>query len=100
MTPHEYERSKYIVKITDEDLVSRLLDGQCTEALLFGAADRIEGLNSKLAKAVAALREIESITVHSGVDINGVRSSAWRNAFEQAQSEARAVLCEIKGETK
>ena len=84
--------------MTDEELIVILRTGINGFEDDDRAADRIEELNAKLAKAVGALREIESITVHSGVDINGVRSSAWRNAFEQAQSEARAVLCEIKGE--
>jgi hypothetical protein len=50
----------------------------------------------KLDKAVETLREIESITVHSGGDINGVKASAWRDAFEQAHCKACAALAELK----
>ena len=50
----------------------------------------------KLDKAVEALREIKSITVHSGGDINGVKASAWRDAFEQAHCEACAALAELE----
>ena len=56
------------------------------------AADALD----KLAKAVEALREIKSITVHSGGDLNRVKASAWRDAFEQAHCEACAVLAELE----
>ena len=82
MTPHEYERSKYTLEIKSDDLVARLRAGQCAEVILFAAADRIEellgdlksvlsreaatqerhdnkmeALEAKLAKAVAALEQ-------------------------------------------
>ena len=60
-------------------------------------ADRVEQTEAKLAKAVEALREIKSITVHSGGDLNHVKASAWRDAFEQAHCEACAVLAELEG---
>lgn len=40
----------------------------------------------------AALREIDSITVHSGGDIHGVHPSFWEVAFKQAQDTARDAL--------
>jgi len=58
--------------------------------------DAKDAAEAKLAKAVEALREIESITVHSGGDINGVKASAWRDAFEQAHCEACAALTELE----
>lgn len=57
---------------------------------------RAKTAETKLAKAVEALREIESITVHSGGDINRVKASAWRDAFEQAHCEACAALTELE----
>ena len=54
-------------------------------------------LREKLAKAVEALREIKSITVHSVWGINGVNASAWRDAFEKAHCEACAALAELEG---
>ncbi len=40
----------------------------------------------------AALREIDSISVHSGGDIHGIHPSHWEAAFTQAQDAARAAL--------
>lgn len=54
-----------------------------------------ENLDATFARAKrleAALREIESITVHSGGEIHGVTADRWKLAFEQAQDEARAAL--------
>jgi len=45
---------------------------------------------------VVAVRLNENITVHSGGDINGVKASAWRGAFEQAHCEACAALTELE----
>ena len=49
---------------------------------------------TKIERLRAALREIESITVHSGGDIHGVHPSFWEVAFKQAQDTARAALKE------
>lgn len=49
------------------------------------AADRIERLE-------AALREIESIDVHSGGEIHGVTALQWELAFAHAQDVAREAL--------
>lgn len=114
MTPNEYERSKYALKITDEDLVARLLDGQCTEALLFGAADRIEklaaqlkmvlereaetqarhdskidALEAKLAKAVDVIKHLINIAPEGDED-------EWHIALD----DAAEALAKIKGKTK
>lgn len=52
---------------------------------------------AKVAKLVEALREIESIAVHSGGDVHGVHPDQWRAAFYQACCEARAALAEVEG---
>lgn len=117
MTPNEYERSKYALKITDEDLVSLFLDGQCTEALLFGAADRIEKLAAQLKMVLE--REAETQVRHdSKVDALEAKLAKAAKALEDladcvddgclcsemkmgaSVDEARATLAEIKGETK
>jgi Tfp pilus assembly protein PilN len=117
MTPNEYERSKYALKITDENLIFRLLDGQCTEALLFGAADRIkklaaqlkmvlereaetqarhdsevDALEAKLAKTVEALEDLADC-VDDGCFCSEMKMGA-------SVDKARATLAEIKGEPK
>lgn len=103
--------------MTDEELIARLrdapADGLGTENLCIAAADRIEALvkekddagikraaweleaktlQARVERLEAALREIESISVHSGGEIHGVTADHWKMAFEQAQDVASAAL--------
>lgn len=94
--------------MTDEELIAWVRNG-------FGntTADRIEALvrerdrwktdakfwenreNEAIKRAErleAAMREIESISVHSGGEVHGVTADHWKMAFEQAQNIARATL--------
>jgi hypothetical protein len=58
--------------------------------------ERAEAAEAEVARLTGYLREIESLTVHSGGDIHGVAPSAWRYAFGEARDIARAAL---KGDT-
>lgn len=97
--------------MTDEELIKRLRLLNEVDANV--AADRIEALVKDLGKAEdrervadhmaakylaraerleAALREIESIDVHSGGEIHGVTALQWELAFGHAQDVASAAL--------
>lgn len=103
--------------MTDEELIARLrdapADGLGTENLCIAAADRIEALVKERDDAVikraaweleaktqqaraerleAALREIESISVHSGGEVHGVTALQWELAFAHAQDVASSAL--------
>lgn len=100
--------------MTDEQLIARLRDfayfGTPTAAT---AADRIEALvkadraqvevverqaetiiriNARAERLEEALREIESISFHSGGEIHGVTAFQWEMAFGHAQDVASAAL--------
>jgi hypothetical protein len=64
------------------------------DSIAYAVSDAIAALPADpcVAKLVEALREIASITVHSGGDIHGVDRNMWKQAFCQAQDEARAAL--------
>lgn len=92
--------------MTDEELCALLRMSQWD--VRQKAADRIEalvnalrlvqtdGLHIKHARRAerleAALREIESIDVHSGGEIHGVTALQWELAFDHAQDVARTAL--------
>jgi len=101
--------------MTDEELIERLRWRK--ESLDAAAADRIEALvkdgaewatlaadyNDKFdaqkrraERLKAALREIESISVHSDGEIHGVTALRWELAFEQAQGTARDALIGVE----
>lgn len=107
--------------MTDAELIARLLhapaDGLGTENLCIAAADRIEALvkerdqwiercgrerafasshRVRAERLKAALREIESISVHSDGEIHGVTALRWELAFEQAQGTARDALIGVE----
>jgi len=93
--------------MTDEELIARLRDWPYQGETMAGeAADRIEALvnvrhadalellaaNIRAERLEAALREIESISVHSGGEVHGVTALQWELAFAHAQDIASAAL--------
>lgn len=100
--------------MTDEELI-RNLRNRCEweaadtiEALLKTTRAQVEvaekqaetiiRINARAEKLSAALREIESISVHSDGEIHGVTALRWELAFEQAQGTAREALRGIDNE--
>jgi hypothetical protein len=49
-------------------------------------------MRAEVERLRGALDIIDSISVHSGGEIHGVTASHWREAFQSAQSMARAAL--------
>jgi hypothetical protein len=83
--------------MSDNDMIRRGDALKCVgmwESLWDRTTDAIAALpaDPRVEKLVDALREIASITVHSGGDIHGVDRNMWKQAFCQAQDEARAAL--------
>lgn len=73
--------------MTDEELISTLWGGEVTLSTVAAAAVRIKDLNAKLAKAADVL----------------VQAVKWTEQYKWAApwpDDARAVLYEIKRETK
>ena len=83
--------------MSGNDLVKRLRNSKGWPTLGNAAADRIEELEGKLAKAVEALEYIESMTVHSGGEIHWVTALQWKLAFDEAKDVTRETLAELTG---
>ena len=61
-------------------------------------ADRIEELEAKLAKAVEALKKIET-GLPVGSSLFDGKNPLWRDAYRDLQRIARITIAELKGET-
>jgi hypothetical protein len=97
--------------MTDEELIKRLRSGVQDEDYSFGddpaiteaedimrdAADCIEQLNAKLAKAVDALAAVDQHekSAFFGVDWEKNKRASWRGVLRKV----RAVIKEITGDT-
>ena len=82
------DRIEALVKERDE--AKRLMQARHREML---AADGLMRKHQRRAERMeAALREIESISVHSGGEIHGVTALHWELAFGHAQDVASAAL--------
>ena len=62
-------------------------------------ADRIEKLEAKLAKAVEALKKIET-GLPVGSSLFDGKNPLWRDAYRDLQRIARITLAELKGEDR
>lgn len=51
-------------------------------------------LRARIAQLEAALRLIDSVSVHSGGDVHGVNPTQWEAALKEVQAMARAALGE------
>ena len=85
--------------MTDEELIARLRKYGTGRSVIAqncsAAADRIEALTAKLAKAVEALEFLEIAATGSGVP-----HPKERELLHDCIRKARATLAEIKGESK
>jgi hypothetical protein len=81
-----------------DDLVKRLRDDS-GDWLTDLAADRIEELKAKLAKAVEALKKIET-GLPVGSSLFDGKNPLWRDAYRDLQRIARITLAEMKGEDR
>ena len=81
-----------------DDLVKRLRDDS-GDWLTDLAADRIEELEAKLAKAVEALKKIET-GLPVGSSLFDGKNPLWRDAYRDLQRIARITLAEMKGEDR
>lgn len=88
--------SDIVEKLHELERVERELAHECDcppEATAnWKYAETCKEAADEITKLRAALREIDSITVHSGGDIDGVHPTFWEVAFKQAQDTARAAL--------
>jgi hypothetical protein len=62
-------------------------------------SDRIEELQAKLAKAVEALKKIET-GLPVGSSLFDGKNPLWRDAYRDLQRIARITLAELKGEDR
>ena len=88
-----------------DDLVKRLRFGSLTTMgagrLNLEAADRIEELEAKLAKAVSGLKSISRLIDHQYSDELYTQShSGWENCGDDVKDTACITLAELKGETQ
>jgi hypothetical protein len=81
-----------------DDLVKRLRDDS-GDWLTDLAADRIEELEAKLAKAVEALKKIET-GLPVGSSLFDGKNPLWRDAYRDLQRIARITLAELKVEDR
>jgi hypothetical protein len=81
-------------------LGSRPTDQQVDQAnrLIDRMSSRIEKLEAKLAKAVEALKKIET-GLPVGSSLFDGKNPLWRDAYRDLQRIARITLAELKGET-
>jgi hypothetical protein len=74
----------------ERDVLLKTVNAMTAQALELMTAK--EAAEAEVARLTGYLRQIESLTVHSGGEIHGVHPNAWRDAFTEAQETARAAL--------
>ena len=95
--------------MSDEELIARLRENQSYEwqdpiwETRLAAADRIEALTAKLAKAVEALRNLHGAVCGETGFAAAVRAVSGKAypwpQLDQSDADARATLAEVKGES-